>query len=53
MRLYAIRIQKLERELEIEVSEFPDLGLYAFDQGDLTINNDEEDREEEEEEDSP
>jgi len=53
MRLYAKRIQKLERELEIEVSEFPHLGLYAFDEGYLTHNDgeDEEDGKEEEEKD--
>jgi hypothetical protein len=52
MRLYAKRIQKLERELQIEVSEFPDLGLYAFDDGYLTHNDgeDEEDGREEEKE---
>ena len=46
MRLYAKRIQKLERELEIEVSEFRELGLYAFYQGDLTDDNEEEDEKE-------
>jgi hypothetical protein len=53
MRLYAFHIQKLQRELEIEVSEFPELGLYAFDEGYLTHNDgeDDEDGKEEEEKD--
>src|SRR5215475_9473166 len=41
MRLYANRIQNLQRELKIEVSEFPELGLCTFDQYDLTYENEE------------
>ncbi|HEY9386433.1 MAG TPA: hypothetical protein VIP70_05300 [Nitrososphaeraceae archaeon] len=52
MRLYAKRIQKLQRELEIEVSEFPELGLYAIDQCD-PIHNNGEDGIEDDDEDIP
>ena len=38
MLLYAHLIQKLERELEIQVNDFPDLGLFA---SDFDENNDE------------
>jgi hypothetical protein len=31
MRKYAIAIQKFERLLNIEINEFPELELYAFD----------------------
>ena len=31
MRKYAIAIQKFERLLNIEINEFPELGLYTFD----------------------
>jgi hypothetical protein len=31
MRKYAIAIQKFERLLNIDINEFPDLGLYTFD----------------------
>jgi hypothetical protein len=39
MRKYAIVIQKFERRLNIEINEFPGLGLYASD----AFNNKEED----------
>jgi hypothetical protein len=39
MRKYAIVIQKFERLLNIEINEFPELGLYASD----TFDNKEED----------
>jgi hypothetical protein len=31
MRKYAIAIQKFERLLNIDINEFPELGLYTFD----------------------
>lgn len=39
MRKYAMVIQKFERRLNIEINEFPELGLYASD----AFNNKEED----------
>ena len=50
MRLYAKRIQKLQRQLNREISEFPELGLYAFDEQDnLTYDNEEEEDQKEDE----
>ena len=45
MKLYASVIQRLERELKIEVNEFPDLGLCVCDP--LKEGNAEEDQTEE------
>jgi hypothetical protein len=39
MKKYAVTIQKFERLLNIEINEFPELGLYASD----AFNNKEED----------
>ena len=46
MWLYASVIQRLERELKIEVNEFPDLGLCVCDV--IEEGNTEEDQDEEE-----
>lgn len=46
MRLYASVIQRLERELKIEVNEFPDLELCVCDV--IEEGNIEEDQDEEE-----
>jgi hypothetical protein len=48
MKLYASIIQRLEKELKIEVNDFLELGLCAFN---LEEGNTEEEEEEEEEED--
>ena len=48
MKLYASIIQRLEKELKIEVNDFPELGLCAC-QLDEDTNEDEEEEEEEEE----
>jgi hypothetical protein len=45
MKLYASIIQRLEKELKIEVNDFPELGLCA-----CQLNEDTEEEEEEEEE---
>jgi hypothetical protein len=49
MKLYASIIQRLEKELKIEVNDFLELGLCAFN---LEEGNTEEEKEEDEEEDS-
>ena len=50
MRRYAKRIQKFQRQLKIEISEFPELGLYAFgEQNSLIYDNEEEEDPEEDE----
>jgi hypothetical protein len=49
MKLYASIIQRLEKELKIEVNDFPELGLCACN---LEEANTEEEKEEDEEEDS-
>jgi hypothetical protein len=46
---YAFRIQKYERELGIEVLDFPQLGLNGLDVKDLIDNDDQLDDEEEKE----
>jgi hypothetical protein len=50
MKLYASIIQRLEKELKIEVNDFPELGLCAC-QLDEDTEDEEEDEEEEDEED--
>ena len=37
---YALRIRKLQWELEIRISEFPDLGLYGTDPADVDLMTD-------------
>ena len=49
MKLYASIIQRLEKELKIEVNDFPELGLCTCN---LEETNTEEEKEEDEEEDS-
>jgi ABC-type Zn2+ transport system substrate-binding protein/surface adhesin len=51
MKLYASIIQRLEKELKIEVNDFPELGLCACNPEEANTEEEEEEEEEEDEED--